>query len=356
MNRLSLAATAILAVASCVPSVGVPPEGVGFEDYDSYLARISMRGVEITPPETVRPPSPIVVTPVLIPIGRRLASAAEPAPNADASARGDATADPEANTPSSPTTEAVTTVSIAAGQARATAASAAAVTRDGLLVSEEEPDQAETARQPIDQDVNVILASQASEEPVPFYAASVERAAVLPDELPLPTNTPHTPRPHPVMPVRVADSAQSPEAYADVGVHEPVADLREEGIASTSAQDDLPQETQTARAEEANPSSVRLAGPAVAASASQSLTAETPASVQEDAILLTTDAGNATGAGVFSYDLLQHGGVWVALFLFGLGVFLRRLAALRRRNTQPSRAVWLDDFEKVYQPDGAVPT
>lgn len=356
MIRLSLAATAILAVASCVPSVGVPPEGVGFEDYDTYLARISMRGVEMAPPETVRPPSPIVVTPVLIPTERRLANAAEPEPNTHASVPGDATADPEGNTPSSPTTEAVTSASIAAGQSRTTAVSAAVVTRDGLLASEEEPAQPRTARQPIDQNGNVILASQASGESVPFDAASVERAAVLPHELPLATNALHTPRPHPVMPVLVADSAQSPEADEDGGVHEPVADLRDESITTASAQDGLPQEAQTGRDEEANPSSVRLAGPAGGASATPAFTTDPPATPQEDAILRTTDAEAGIGSGAFSYDLLRHGGVWVALFILGLFVFLRRLAALRRRNRHPSRAVWLDDFEKVYQPDGAVPT
>jgi hypothetical protein len=225
-----------------------------------------------------------------------------------------------------------------------------------LLASEEEPAQPRTARQPIDQNGNVILASQASGEPVPFDAASVERAAVLPHELPLPTNALHTPRPHPVMPVLVVDSAQSPEAYEDAGVHEPVADLREESITTASAQDGLPQDAQMAYAEETNALSVRLAGPAGAASASPAFTTDPPATPQENAILLTTDAEAGTGIGAFSYDLLRHGGVWVALFILGLFVFLRRLAALRRRAKHLSRPVWLDDFEKVYQPDATVRT
>ena len=196
MTRASLAAAALLVVAACVQTPNDVAEGVGFQDYQAYQARRAMlRGETLTPPETVRPPSPVVASPVLTTGVRPVAPAASAAPAVApatdplAAIAANAIAEAEAGTPAAPSRAAApTSVTLASAPAPSSAppsppatppaASAVAVTapaatpRGNAGISDEQNFDAVAARETIESDAERLARMQA------------ERVEVAPTALP----------------------------------------------------------------------------------------------------------------------------------------------------------------------------
>lgn len=192
MTRASLAAAALLVVAACVQTPNDVAEGVGFQDYQAYQARRAMlRGETLTPPETVRPPSPVVASPVLTTGVRPVAPAASAAPAVApatdplAAIAANAIAAAEAGTPTAASRSAAPTAvalasapapssSPAAPPASATASAAppAATPRGNAGISDEQNFDAVAARETIESDAERLARMQA------------ERVEVAPTALP----------------------------------------------------------------------------------------------------------------------------------------------------------------------------
>lgn len=192
MTRASLAAAALLVVAACVQTPNDVAEGVGFQDYQAYQARRAMlRGETLTPPETVRPPSPVVASPVLTTGVRPVAPAASAAPAVApatdplAAIAANAIAEAEAGTPTAASRSAAPTAvalasapapssSPAAPPASATASAAppAATPRGNAGISDEQNFDAVAARETIESDAERLARMQA------------ERVEVAPTALP----------------------------------------------------------------------------------------------------------------------------------------------------------------------------
>jgi hypothetical protein len=192
MTRASLAAAALLVVAACVQTPNDVAEGVGFQDYQAYQARRAMlRGETLTPPETVRPPSPVVASPVLTTGVRPVAPAASAAPAVApatdplAAIAANAIAEAEAGTPTAASRAAAPTAvalasapapssSPAAPPASATASAAppAATPRGNAGISDEQNFDAVAARETIESDAERLARMQA------------ERVEVAPTALP----------------------------------------------------------------------------------------------------------------------------------------------------------------------------
>ncbi|MCR9069272.1 MAG: hypothetical protein NXH79_10555 [Rhodobacteraceae bacterium] len=192
MTRASLAAAALLVVAACVQTPNDVAEGVGFQDYQAYQARRAMlRGETLTPPETVRPPSPVVASPVLTTGVRPVAPAASAAPAVApatdplAAIAANAIAEAEAGTPTAASRSAAPTAvalasapapssSPAAPPAPATASAAppAATPRGNAGISDEQNFDAVAARETIESDAERLARMQA------------ERVEVAPTALP----------------------------------------------------------------------------------------------------------------------------------------------------------------------------
>jgi hypothetical protein len=192
MTRASLTAAALLVVAACVQTPNDVAEGVGFQDYQAYQARRAMlRGETLTPPETVRPPSPVVASPVLTTGVRPVAPAASAAPAVApatdplAAIAANAIAEAEAGTPTAASRSAAPTAvalarapapssSPAAPPASATASAAppAATPRGNAGISDEQNFDAVAARETIESDAERLARMQA------------ERVEVAPTALP----------------------------------------------------------------------------------------------------------------------------------------------------------------------------
>ena len=192
MTRASLTAAALLVVAACVQTPNDVAEGVGFQDYQAYQARRAMlRGETLTPPETVRPPSPVVASPVLTTGVRPVAPAASAAPAVApatdplAAIAANAIAEAEAGTPTAASRSAAPTAvalasapapssSPAAPPAPATASAAppAATPRGNAGISDEQNFDAVAARETIESDAERLARMQA------------ERVEVAPTALP----------------------------------------------------------------------------------------------------------------------------------------------------------------------------
>lgn len=192
MTRASLAAAALLVLAACVQTPNDVAEGVGFQDYQAYQARRAMlRGETLTPPETVRPPSPVVASPVLTTGVRPVAPAASAAPAVTpatdplAAIAANAIAEAEAGTPTAASRAAAPTAvalasapapssSPAAPPASATASAAppAATPRGNAGISDEQNFDAVAARETIESDAERLARMQA------------ERVEVAPTALP----------------------------------------------------------------------------------------------------------------------------------------------------------------------------
>lgn len=189
MTRASLTAAALLVVAACVQTPNDVAEGVGFQDYQAR--RAMLRGETLTPPETVRPPSPVVASPVLTTGVRPVAPAASAAPAVApatdplAAIAANAIAEAEAGTPTAASRAAAPTAvalarapapssSPAAPPASATASAAppAATPRGNAGISDEQNFDAVAARETIESDAERLARMQA------------ERVEVAPTALP----------------------------------------------------------------------------------------------------------------------------------------------------------------------------